>query len=192
MASEGAPLHICLLCMELFGFGSTGGFGRATRMIGRELAGRGHRVTIVTRQSPLSQDRRTDFMLDGVRVRMYSPRHPFSSLAIYRDCNADVYHSQDASLATWLAMRAMPEARHIYEKEKSVSFVETAMDAVRGADALVIMTEWKAFRSPDFDALKASLKSPVVFDGRNLYEPAVVRSHGLEYYPIGRGKDQAA
>jgi UDPglucose 6-dehydrogenase len=86
---------------------------------------------------------------------------------------------------------AMPEARHIYEKEKSVSFAEKAMDAVQGADALVIMTEWKAFRSPDFDAVKAALKSPVIFDGRNLYEPAVVRSHGLEYYPIGRGRDPA-
>jgi UDPglucose 6-dehydrogenase len=86
---------------------------------------------------------------------------------------------------------AMPEARHIYEKEKAVGFVETAMEAVQGADALVIMTEWKAFRSPDFDAVKGALKSPVVFDGRNLYEPAVVRSHGLEYYPIGRGRDQA-
>ena len=113
MASEGAPLHICLLCMELFGFGSTGGFGRATRMIGRELARRGNRVTIVTRQSPFSQDRRSDFMLEGMRVRMYSPRRPFSSLAIYRDCSADVYHSQDASLATLLAMQAMPEARHV-------------------------------------------------------------------------------
>ena len=86
---------------------------------------------------------------------------------------------------------AMPEARHIYEKEKAVSFVDNAMDAVQGADALVIMTEWKAFRSPDFDAVKGALKSPVIFDGRNLYEPAVVRSHGLQYYPIGRGRDPA-
>ncbi len=86
---------------------------------------------------------------------------------------------------------AMPEARHIYEKDKAVSFADTAMDAVQGADALVIMTEWKAFRSPDFVAVKAALKSPVIFDGRNLYEPSVVRSHGLEYYPIGRGRDRA-
>jgi UDPglucose 6-dehydrogenase len=60
------------------------------------------------------------------------------------------------------------------------------MGALEGADALVIMTEWKAFRSPDFDAVKRALKSPVIFDGRNLYEPAVVKSHGLEYFPIGR------
>ena len=67
----------------------------------------------------------------------------------------------------------------------------TAMEAVQGADALVIMTEWKAFRSPDFAELKRSLKTPVIFDGRNLYEPAVVRSHGFEYYPIGRGGAEA-
>jgi UDPglucose 6-dehydrogenase len=81
---------------------------------------------------------------------------------------------------------AMTEARHIYEKEKGVSFADTAMAALDGADALVIMTEWKAFRSPDFDAVKHALKSPVIFDGRNLYEPAVVRAHGIEYFPIGR------
>ena len=61
------------------------------------------------------------------------------------------------------------------------------MAAVQGADALVIMTEWKAFRSPEFEELKAALKHPVIFDGRNLYEPAVVSAHGLEYHAIGRG-----
>jgi UDPglucose 6-dehydrogenase len=81
---------------------------------------------------------------------------------------------------------AIAEARKIYGEEKSVGFATTAMEAVEGADALVIMTEWKAFRSPDFAELKRALKSPVIFDGRNLYEPEVVRSHGLEYYPIGR------
>jgi UDPglucose 6-dehydrogenase len=81
---------------------------------------------------------------------------------------------------------AMAEARHLYAAEKAVDFAASAMEAVQGADALVIMTEWKAFRSPDFDALAAALKSPVIFDGRNLYEPAVVASHGLEYYAIGR------
>jgi UDPglucose 6-dehydrogenase len=81
---------------------------------------------------------------------------------------------------------AMEEARHIYADEKRVSFADTAMQAVEGADALVIVTEWKAFRSPDFDRLARALKSPVIFDGRNLYEPEVVRSHGIEYHAIGR------
>jgi UDPglucose 6-dehydrogenase len=83
---------------------------------------------------------------------------------------------------------AMDEARRIYGKDPSVSFAASAMDAVKGSDALVIMTEWKAFRSPDFEELKRMLKEPVIFDGRNLYEPAVVASHGLEYYPIGRSQ----
>lgn len=133
MPGSGRQMHICLVCMELFGFGSSGGFGRATRMIGRELARRGQRVTIVTRMSPLSEDRRTDFMLEGMRVRMYSPRRPLSSLAIYRDCAADVYHSQDASLATWLAMRAMPEARHVVTFRAPVSPADMRIDRRSGA-----------------------------------------------------------
>ena len=83
---------------------------------------------------------------------------------------------------------AMDEARHIYQGESFVSFAKDAMDAVKGADALLIMTEWKAFRSPDFDELKRALKSPVILDGRNLYEPSAVESHGLEYYAVGRGR----
>ena len=108
-----APMHICLVCMELFGFGSLGGFGRATRMIGRELVKLGHRVTVITRRSPRSPERREDFMLEGMRIRLYAPRRPLSSLALYRDAHADIYHSQDASLGTVLAMLAMPRARHL-------------------------------------------------------------------------------
>jgi UDPglucose 6-dehydrogenase len=60
------------------------------------------------------------------------------------------------------------------------------MAVLEGADALAIVTEWQEFRSPDFAAIKAKLKTPAIFDGRNLYDPAVVQSHGLEYYSIGR------
>jgi UDPglucose 6-dehydrogenase len=81
---------------------------------------------------------------------------------------------------------AVEEARRIFSGDAGVSFAGSAMDAVKGADALVIMTEWKAFRSPEFDELRANLRQPVIFDGRNLYEPAVVASHGLEYHAIGR------
>jgi UDPglucose 6-dehydrogenase len=81
---------------------------------------------------------------------------------------------------------AMDEARKIYQGVEAVSFAGSAMDAAQGADALVIMTEWKAFRSPDFAGLKRALRQPVIFDGRNLYEPAVVRGHGIEYHAIGR------
>src|SRR5690606_1770496 len=82
---------------------------------------------------------------------------------------------------------AMEEARRHFAGRPEVGFAASAMEAVEGADALLIVTEWKAFRSPDFEALKRALRTPAIFDGRNLYEPAVVRGHGLEYHAIGRG-----
>jgi UDPglucose 6-dehydrogenase len=60
------------------------------------------------------------------------------------------------------------------------------MAALPGADALVIVTEWKAYRSPDFAALKAAIREPVIFDGRNLYEPRAMREAGVQYFGIGR------
>jgi UDPglucose 6-dehydrogenase len=60
------------------------------------------------------------------------------------------------------------------------------MAAVEGADALVIVTEWKEFRSPDFDALAKALSARLVFDGRNLFDPPAPRAAGLEYFAIGR------
>jgi UDPglucose 6-dehydrogenase len=81
---------------------------------------------------------------------------------------------------------AVDEARRIYRGEQRVSFAESPFAALDGADALIIVTEWKEFRSPDFGNLKGRLKQPVIFDGRNLYDPAMVRAAGLEYYSIGR------
>lgn len=89
---------------------------------------------------------------------------------------------------------AMPEAKHGLEADfagnpealKQVSMVDQPMDAVEGCDALVIVTEWKAFRSPDFDLLKQKLKLPIIFDGRNLYEPQAMQELGFEYQGIGR------
>ncbi len=82
---------------------------------------------------------------------------------------------------------AMTEARRIFGDEPRLSYGKTMMDVLPGADALVIVTEWKEFRSPDFERIREQLKHPVVFDGRNLYEPDVVAPFGLDYRPIGRG-----
>jgi UDPglucose 6-dehydrogenase len=78
------------------------------------------------------------------------------------------------------------EAKTLFAGTKGVRIVDSALDAVEGADALALVTEWQEFRSPDFLSLKARLKTPAIFDGRNLYDPAVMRSLGFEYYPIGR------
>jgi UDPglucose 6-dehydrogenase len=81
---------------------------------------------------------------------------------------------------------AMEETRRIYGERADLLLVDSPMDALKGADALLIVTEWKVFRSPNFDTMKALLKSPLVFDGRNLYEPQAMREMGLEYFPVGR------
>ena len=81
---------------------------------------------------------------------------------------------------------ALAEAKHLLGDNPNVKLASSAMEALDGVDALAIVTEWKTFRAPDFAAMKAALKSPVVFDGRNLYEPDAMRESGFEYYPIGR------
>lgn len=81
---------------------------------------------------------------------------------------------------------AMDEARRIFGDEPRLAYATNPMEALEGADALVIVTEWKEFRSPDFERIKGRLKSPTVFDGRNLYDPKLPRSFGLDYQPIGR------
>jgi UDPglucose 6-dehydrogenase len=80
----------------------------------------------------------------------------------------------------------MHEAQRVFGAEPRITYVDTPMAALDGADALAIVTEWKEFRAPDFEAIKDKLKSGVVFDGRNLYEPAHPRAAGLEYHAIGR------
>jgi UDPglucose 6-dehydrogenase len=89
---------------------------------------------------------------------------------------------------------AMTEAKRVLELDfadapqllQNLRYANDPNDALTGADALAIVTEWKAFRSPDFDQVKAALKQPVIFDGRNLYEPAVMGELGIEYHGIGR------
>ncbi len=79
---------------------------------------------------------------------------------------------------------AMIEARRLLGNR--VSFADTPLSALAGADALLVVTEWKEFRSPDFAAIKSRLKQAVIFDGRNLYDPAHLAGAGIEYHAIGR------
>lgn len=85
-----------------------------------------------------------------------------------------------------------PEASHethrIYGERADLTLCKGPMETLTGADALAIVTEWNVFRSPDFEKIKASLKQPVIFDGRNLYDPQLMKKMGLEYFAIGRGQ----
>jgi UDPglucose 6-dehydrogenase len=87
---------------------------------------------------------------------------------------------------------ASSEAQRIYAREPGFTLAKSAYQAAEGADALAIVTEWQEFRSPDFERLREILKDPVIFDGRNLYDPATVSRFGLTYHAIGRGQPLAA
>jgi UDPglucose 6-dehydrogenase len=81
---------------------------------------------------------------------------------------------------------AIPEARPGLGDMRGLLIVDSAAGALEGADALAIVTEWKEFRTPDFEAIRTALRTPLVFDGRNLYEPKTMAALGLEYHCIGR------
>jgi UDPglucose 6-dehydrogenase len=82
---------------------------------------------------------------------------------------------------------AAEETRRIYGDRPDLVICSSQDEALEGADCLAILTEWREFRSPDFDHLKSRLSAPVIFDGRNLYEPGHLESQGFQYYAIGRG-----
>lgn len=83
---------------------------------------------------------------------------------------------------------AREETHRLYGDRDDLVLCEQADDALKGADVLAVVTEWKAFRSPDFASIRATLAEPAIFDGRNLYDPVVVEEAGLAYYGIGRGR----
>ena len=83
---------------------------------------------------------------------------------------------------------AMDEAQRLYPDAKGLTLCASAPEALEGADALAIVTEWQEFRSPDFERLAKALTDKAIFDGRNLYEPTLVEQFGLSYYAIGRGR----
>jgi UDPglucose 6-dehydrogenase len=87
---------------------------------------------------------------------------------------------------------AREEAHRLYGERNDLVLCEHAYDALQGADVLVVVTEWKAFRSPDFSRIRVALADPAIFDGRNLYDPAAVEEAGLAYYGIGRGRSLQA
>ena len=87
---------------------------------------------------------------------------------------------------------AAHEAKKIFADRSNVEIVASAPAALEGADALVVITEWQEFRSPDFAAIKEKLKSPAIFDGRNLYDPAALKAQGIAYEKVDISLDSQA
>jgi glycosyltransferase involved in cell wall biosynthesis len=103
-------MRVCLIATEIFAWGKYGGFGRATRMIGRELVKRGVEVSAVVprrnEQKPLEE-------LDGIRVLGFEMNNPLTAMRLFKEIDADIYHSEEPSFSTYLAQRAMPGRRHV-------------------------------------------------------------------------------
>lgn len=103
-------MRICLISVEIFAWGKYGGFGRATRLIGRELVKRGVEVYAVV---PRRNEQQPVEDLDGIRVLGFEPRNLRAAYRLLGEANADIYHSQEPSLSTFLGMQAMPDRKHI-------------------------------------------------------------------------------
>jgi len=87
---------------------------------------------------------------------------------------------------------ASAEAGRVYGQRDDLALCDDPYSALDNADALVVVTEWKAFRSPDLERIRASLREPVIFDGRNIFEPKAIEAAGIAYYGIGRGRSIVA
>lgn len=113
-------MRVCLISVEIFAWGKYGGFGRATRTIGRELVNRGVEVFAVVPRRP---GQKAVEMLDGISVLGFPPYFPWAAKKLFRECNADIYHSCEPSYATHLAMQAMPGRKHMvtcrYPRDKT-------------------------------------------------------------------------
>lgn len=103
-------MRICLVCTEIFEWGKYGGFGRATRILGRELVARGHEAVAVV---PRRGEQRAVERLDGIEVLGFPAANPWAAMQCYAAARADVYHSQEVTTGSWLAQRAAPHARHV-------------------------------------------------------------------------------
>jgi len=118
-------MRICLICVEIFAWGKFGGFGRATRLIGRELVKRGLEVFAVV---PRREGQKSIETLDGITVLSFPSRSPWTATQLFKKCNADIYHSCEPSFSTYLAMKAMPHKKHIISMRDPRDFVDWKME----------------------------------------------------------------
>jgi len=121
-------MRICLISVEIFAWGKYGGFGKATRTIGRELAARGHDVFAVVPRRPGQKPVET---LDGITVLGFPPAFPPAAARLFRECDADIHHSCEPSFGTWFAMKTMPGRRHVVTVRDPRDFRDWRMEFAR-------------------------------------------------------------
>jgi glycosyltransferase involved in cell wall biosynthesis len=171
-------VHVCLSCIEFFGRGIQGGFGRATRFLGRELVRRGVQVSVVVpRRGQLQEG-----LVDGMRVRGFDGFRPWTAVPAYRACGADIYHSQDTSLGTALARLAMPRAKHMVTFRDPMDRADWRLEAaMSGKNRLAYFTYRTFIDNPWVD--HAVRRADACYCAARFLIPKVVRKYGFTRPP---------
>jgi len=156
----GKYMKICLICSELFAWGKFGGFGRATRLIGRELVKRGVDVCAVV---PRRENQKEVEVLDGITVLSYPFSQTLTCSNLFKKCDADIFHSEQPSIATWIARKAMPQKKHIITFQDPKGWHDWLLELV----------------SPSLNNLRASLAW--AYENNFLVTKALNQSDGLYY-----------
>lgn len=173
-------LHVCLTCIELFGFGMYGGFGRATRAIGRELVRRGVNVTVVVPRR--AYDTSEPAEVDGMRVLRFDAHKPWSAIEIYRECDADVYHSQDTWFGTYLAMKAMPDRPHVITFRDPHDDADWKIETENSGGSR--LGWWKYRYSIENPLVRAAVKrADALYCAAHFLIPKVIHKYGLTEPP---------
>ena len=172
-------LHICLICVEIFAWGKYGGFGRATRLIGRELVKRGVRVTAVV---PRRQDQKPEEILDGIRVLSFGKTDMGEQYRLYKEIDADVYHSEEPSFGTFLAQQAMPHKKHMitFRDPRRISDWLTEFRLPSLSRAQVLMN---ILYEDNFLVHHAARHADARYAAAHLLKPIVVSKYGLKTAP---------
>ena len=175
-----ANLHVCLICVEIFAWGKYGGFGRATRMIGRELVKRGVRVTAVV---PRRQDQKPEEILDGIRVLSFGKTDMGEQYRLYKAIDADVYHSEEPSFGTFLAQQAMPHKKHMitFRDTRRISDWSTEFRLPSLSRAQVLMN---ILYEDNFLVHHAVRHADARYAAANLLKPIVLNKYRLKTAPI--------
>ncbi len=175
-----SPKRICLVSVEIFAYGKYGGFGKATRTIGRELAKRGYEVFAVV---PRRLDQPPEEDLDGITVLSYLPGDVLKSGALYRKINADIYHSCEPSFGSYLARKNVPEAKHIFTIRDPRNIHDWYLEYKYPSK-----NKWQVIKNylyeTNFIVRNVVRKSDGVFSPAHFMLPKIRKIYGLKQDPI--------
>lgn len=181
LATTGAKerMRVCLICVEIFAWGKYGGFGRATRTIGKELVKRGVEVFAVV---PRRAEQQPVEHLDGITVLSFPRNRPWTSRAFYSHCDADIYHSCEPSFGTFLALQAMPHRKHVITMRDTRNFSDWKKEyALPSVGKLQVLFNY--FYEDNFLVHNAVRKADAIYCAAHLLIEKVEKKYRLPHPP---------